>query len=53
LPLYLSSISISDEFLGVSLKVKSVTVKVSDVEVKPDKSRAPDFISLLKVWFKI
>ena len=39
----------SDELLGVSLKVKFVTVKVSDTSVKADKSKAPEVISLVKV----
>ena len=45
--------SISDEFLGLSLKIKSVTVYVSDTSVKADKSIAPELISLVKVWFNI
>ena len=32
------------------MKVKSVTVKVSDTSVKADKSIAPELISLVKVW---
>ena len=43
----------SDELLGVSLKVKFVTVKVSDTSLKADKSKAPEVNSLLKVWSAI
>ena len=39
----------SDELLGINLKVKFVTVKVSDTLVKADKSKAPEVNSLLKV----
>ncbi|KGG09418.1 hypothetical protein EV02_0001 [Prochlorococcus marinus str. SB] len=45
----MSSISISEVFLGLSLKIKFLTLKVSEEFVKFDKSREPEVISFLKV----